>query len=173
MSNKFVVLEGKRLLPLMFLLMLLISLSIYDNFFRVQQEDTVPAVREEKVFNTTTRGEISAPTSFHLVYNQSQWEDLKANPLLELPDYPFNDAYEVALCSVNSEIKDMNIHTADEGVQKVEVEVSMRPDYYHIVMVSREKLDSPEVYWTFLDEDGEVLLQESVEQDEMVIGEKG
>ena len=171
--NKFVVLEGKRLLPLMFLVVLLVTLSVYDNFFRMQEEETIPAVEEEFVFHTTTKGEISAPTSFHLIHNQSQWEELKENPLIELPDYPFNDEYEMAVCSVNSEIEDMDIRAEEDNVQKVEVHVKMNPNYYHIVMVSRDKLNSEEIYWTFLDESGEVLLQESVEQERMVIEELG
>ena len=32
--HRFFVIEAKRLLPLLFLLVLLVSLSIYDNFFR-------------------------------------------------------------------------------------------------------------------------------------------
>lgn len=167
--NKFLVVEAKRLLPLVFLLVLLVSLSVYDNFFRLEPVDTKPVVKEDFVFLTTTRGELTSPTSFHLIYSQNDWNDLKENPLIELPDYPFNDAYEVALCSVNSEIKDVVIQPEEEGLQRIEVHVELRPNYYHIVMVNRDKLESEEVLWTFLDHEGKVLLQETVEQDEMVM----
>ncbi len=170
--NKIFVVEAKRLLPLVFLLVLLISLSVYDNFFRLQPVDTIPVVEEDFVFLTTTRGELTSPTSFHLIYSQNDWNDLKENPLIELPDYPFNDSYEIALCSVNSEIEDVVIFPEEkDGIQRVEVSVNLRPNYYHIVMVNRDALESQEVYWTFLDRNGEVLLQETVNEDEMVMEE--
>ncbi len=170
--NKFLVIEARRLLPLMFLVALLISLSVYDNFFRVQPADTIPVIEEDYIFMTTTRGEVAAPTTFHLIYSQEQWNELKKNPMIELPDYPFNDSYEVALCTVNSEIEDVQILPEEEGVKKIEVQVKLHPYYYHIVMINRDKLDSANVCWTFLDKDGKVLMQELVPQEEMVMEER-
>ncbi len=75
----------------------------------------------------------------------------------------------MALCSVNSEIEDVVILPEEDGLQRIEVYVNLRPNYYHIVMVNRDKLVSPEVIWTFMDNEGRVLLQETVEQEEMVL----
>ena len=107
-----------------------------------------------------------------LIFSQPQWNELKDNPRIELPDYPFNDTYEVALCSVNSEIEDVVILPEEEGIKKVEVRIKPRPNYYHIVMVNRDKLESPEICWTFIDGEGKVLLQETVQQEEMVFEEE-
>ena len=47
--------------------------------------------------------DVTSVSYTHLdVYKRQQWNELKKNPMIELPDYPFNDSYEVALCTVNS-----------------------------------------------------------------------
>ena len=161
--NRFFILEGRRILPLFFLLLLLVGLSVYDNFFRVQPVDTLPVAEQEHMFTTTTRGELNTPTSFHLVQTESEWQELRTNPVLELPDYPYSDAHEVAVCTINSEIRGINILSETEEVTNVEVRVNMRPNYYHVIMVNREQIQAPEVNWTFLSETGEVLLQESMQ----------
>ena len=76
------------------------------------------------------------------------------------------------LCTVNSEIEDVQILPEEEGVKKIEVQVKLHPYYYHIVMINRDKLDSANVCWTFLDKDGKVLMQELVPQEEMVMEER-
>ncbi len=167
--NRFFVFEARRILPLFFLLFLLVGLSVYDNFFRLQPVDTAPVPAEKYTYLTTGRGELQAPTSFHLVVDQDGWEEVKANPLLQLPDYPFNHYYEVALCAINSEIKDMAIH-ADNKTEttRVEVYVGERPNYYHVVMVNRDQLEYGAVQWVFLDREGSVLMQKSSPEEKMV-----
>lgn len=162
--NKFLIVEARRLLPLAFLLALLVSLSVYDNFFRLQPVDTPPGtVDEDFLFVTATRGEIDAPTSFKLAYSQEQWEELQEHPQLDLPDYPFNESYEVALCTVNSQVEDIEVEPAPDEVTGVTVKVSDSPQNFHLVMINRDRLKTPEVHWSFQDEEGEVIHEKKIE----------
>ena len=88
--HRFLVIEARRLLPLLFLLVLLVSLSIYDNFFR-----EFPVVAPDKelkntvAFVTADRGELSAPVSFEVIASMEAWARLQQENSA-LPDYPFN-----------------------------------------------------------------------------------
>ncbi len=162
--TKFFVIEARRLLPLMFLLVLLVSLSVYDNFFRVQPVDTRPVIKEDFTFLTTTRGEVTSPSYFVIAHTEEEWAQLQENPLVNLPDYPYNPSYEVALCTVNYEVDKVDISTSKEGLTKVEIQVTQKPNYYHVVTVNRDKIETSEVSYTFIDSTGEVLLQETIKQ---------
>jgi len=168
--NKFFIIEARRLLPLAFLLALLFSLSVYDNFFRLQPADAPMGTTgfdagEDFVFVTATRGEIDAPESFMLVYSQEKWDELQKKPELDLPDYPFNENYEVALCAINSKVKDVEVQPESEQVTKVNVKVDSKSHHYHLVMVNRENMDTPEVHWNFKDQQGELIYQEKYDME--------
>ena len=162
--NRFFIVEARRLLPLAFLLALLVSLSVYDNFFRMQPVDAPPGeVEEDFLYVTATRGEIEAPSTFELVYSQEEWEELQERAQMDIPDYPFNESYEIALCTINSQVEDVVIEPRGEEVTEATVKVSSNPQSYHLVMINREKLDAPEVHWSFLDKEGELLYEKKVE----------
>ncbi len=165
--NKFLVVEARRLLPLAFLLALLVSLSVYDNFFRLEPVDTPPPPAEEDfLYVTATRGELDAAFSFHLAHDQRQWEELQQNPDMELPDYPFNPSYEIALCTVNSQVEGVKVQPKNQELTRLLVDVEPSPQYYHLVMVNRDRLETPELEWVFLGEEGKVIHEEKVRQEE-------
>ncbi len=163
--NRFLVVEARRLLPLAFLLALLISLSVYDNFFRLEPVDTPPPVDEDFLYVTATRGEIDAPSDFKIAHTREQWEELQHHPDLDLPEYPFNQNYEIALCAVNSQVEDVEIRPGGGEVTEVLVEVASSPRYYHLVMLNRDELDTRKVHWIFMDEEESMVYEEEIEQD--------
>ena len=98
--SKFFVVEARRLIPLLFLLVLLIGLTVYDNFFRTEPTAGLPEGGVESlVFTTTDQGALTAPTSFSLVADHEEWTRVSQDMGLSLPDYPFNAAAGWLYCS--------------------------------------------------------------------------
>ncbi len=156
--RRFLVIEARRLLPLMFLLVLLVSLSIYDNFFRIGQPVLQPGDEETAnvlTFITAGRGELAAEAFFEVIQTGAQWVELMEG-CSYLPHYTFNEAYEMAVSAVNSEIKNISIFPQTDGMVQVQVRVEHRPRSYHIVTVERERLGEGS-RWLFLDSEDRVL----------------
>ncbi len=181
--GKFFVIEARRLIPLLFLLMLLIGLTIYDNFFKLEPVVGTPEVEESGlVFTTTDWGELAAPASFKLVADYDQWASVSRDLGLELPDYPFNAADEVAVFAVNSEIQKMTVQPRFREVE-IAVQVEPKENFFHVITVDRQSVDHEEAVWKFFDredrlisrivpfwhEDKEELEQEPEEDQEEVI----
>ena len=155
--HRFFVIEARRLLPLLFLLVLLVSLSIYDNFFR-EQPVVAPDESESKTavsFVTADRGELSAPTSFEVIATMEGWTRLRKDNSA-LPDYPFNPAYEYAVSATNSEIQSVQVYPQEDGAVQVQVRVAEEPFSYHLVTVEREKVGE-RTRWLFLDEKDQII----------------
>lgn len=154
--HRFFVIEARRLLPLLFLLVLLVSLSIYDNFFReipvvVTDEEPKNAI----TFVTADRGEINAPVSFEVIASTEAWTRLRQENDA-LPDYPFNPAYEYAISATNSEIESVQVYPQEDGVVQVQVRVAEQPHGYHLVTVEREKVGE-QGRWLFLDRKEQIM----------------
>ena len=127
--HRFFVIEARRLLPLLFLLVLLVSLSIYDNFFRSAEQQVI--VPEEEVTNmltfiTADRGELESSAQFLVVETAEQWAELQ-NEHSGMPDYPFNEIYEMAVRSVNGEVKSIQMFPQEDGSVQVQVRVNLEP----------------------------------------------
>lgn len=155
--HRFFVIEARRLLPLLFLLVLLVSLSIYDNFFR-EFPVVAPDEAEPKAaitFVTADRGELSAPTSFEVIASMEAWSQIQEGNSA-LPDYPFNPAYEYAVSATNSEIQSVQVYPQDDGVVQVQVRVSEEPYSYHLITLEREKVGE-QTRWLFLDEKDQII----------------
>lgn len=156
--RRFLVVEARRLLPLLFLLVLLVSLSIYDNFFRIEQPVLQPGEEETAnvlTFITAGRGELDATAFFEVIQTGAEWVELTEN-CSYLPHYTFNEAYEMAVSAVNSEIKNIKIFPQTDGTVQVQVLVEHRPRSYHVVTVEREYLGEGSC-WLFLDSEDRVL----------------
>jgi hypothetical protein len=148
--HRFFVIEARRLLPLLFLLVLLVSLSIYDNFFRehpvlAPEDDMKNAV----AFINAARGEIDAPPAFAVIDSMERWADLRQE-YQALPDYPFNAVYEYAVSAVNGEIKSIQVFTQEDGTSQVQVRVNPQPRAFHVVTVERDHVGL-NTRWLFLD----------------------
>ncbi len=160
--HRFLVIESRRLLPLLFLFVLLVSLSIYDNFFRADRAVITPVTDPENalVFVTAGKGEVAAESKFQVIETFEQWQDLQEQYLV-LPDYPFNADYELAVSAVHGEIKNIGIFPQEEGLVQVRVQVSPQPQSYHVVTVEREKIGTKSV-WQFVDPGNQVLTELTV-----------
>ncbi len=155
--HRFFVIEARRLLPLLFLLVLLVSLSIYDNFFR-EFPVVAPDEAEPKAaitFVTADRGELSAPTAFEVITSMEDWSQLQEGNSA-LPDYPFNPAYEYAVSATNSEIQNVQVYPQEDGIVQVQVRVSEEPFSYHLITLEREKIGE-QTRWLFLDEKDQII----------------
>lgn len=158
-KGKFFVVEVRRLIPLLFLLVLLLSLTVYDNFFRVDQAVVAPPEDEHAgiMFTTTESGIISAPVSFTLVADYEEWSRVSQEMGLTLPDYPFNAEQEIAVFARNGEIKHMDVLPAlGDGVD-VRVEVEPKENYFHVITVDRRDVEHDGAVWNFVDNENRLL----------------
>ncbi len=164
--HRFLVIEAKRLLPLLFLLVLLVSLSIYDNFFR---EYPVVAPEDELenavTFVTADQGMLSVPASFQVIDSTEDWNRFEEE-YTALPDYPFNPAYEYAISALNGKIKSVQVFPQEDGIIQVQVKVVEQPNSYHLVTIEREKIGEA-ARWLFLDDNDRIL------QEILLPGEEG
>ena len=170
--HRFFVIEARRLLPLLFLLVLLVSLSIYDNFFRghpvIAPEDEA---KNLLTFITADRGEISAPASFLVIDTLERWTRLQEEHA-GLPDYPFNANYEFAVSAVNGEIRSIQVFPQEDGFTQVQVRVSPQPQSYHVITVERDKVGERS-RWLFLGEADEILQEVIIPHGEDVMEDAG
>jgi len=162
MSKKMVVLEVRRLLPLLFLLVLLVSLSIYDTF------RASPAVNPREItagnevrFTVADKGERKERPMFRLVTDQAAWEETAGTWGIALPQYPFQPKHEVALFILHAEVQ--NVQVAATGEQDLEVRVKVDPkrDHFQVVTLPQKDvlLERGRTLWTFADRRGAVLDQ--------------
>lgn len=162
MAKKMYVLEARRLLPLLFLLVLLVSLSLYDTF-RVS-----PAAAPDRSgqatevgFNTADKGQRAENPTFRLADNAEGWAAVADEWNISLPQYPFQPHYEVALFALHAEVQNVKAITPAEGSLVVEVRVNPRRDYFQVVTlpVSNVVHAGGETVWRFVDRRGNVLEQ--------------
>ena len=156
-KGKFFVVEVRRLVPLLFLLVLLLSLTVYDNFFRTEQVVAPPEEVGGIMFTTTDSGILSSPVSFTLVADYDEWARVSQEMGLPLPDYPFNAAQEVAVFSMNSQIQSLDVLPAPgEGVE-IRVGVEPKEKYFHVITVDRRDVDHQGAVWNFVDDENRLL----------------
>jgi len=161
--HRFLVIEARRLLPLLFLLVLIVSLSVYDNFFRrVEQPVAVPEDEAGHIltFITADRGELNTPASFRVIQTMEEWAQFREEHA-GLPDYPFNDLFEIAVSVMHGEIRNIQLFPQDDGAMQVQVRVVSDPRAYHLVTVEREKVGELS-RWLFLDEADQILYEMTI-----------
>ena len=155
--SKFFIVEARRLIPLLFLLALLVGLTVYDNFFRLEPAAGPPqGDTDSLLFTTTDWGALTTPTSFNIVADDEEWARVSGEMGLVLPDYPFNAAAEVAVFAVNSEIQSMNV-IPGPGEAEIRVLVEPKDNFYHVITVDRQAVDLDNAVWQFVDQEERVL----------------
>ncbi len=170
-KGKLFVIEGKRLIPILFLLVLLISLSIYDNF-RVDTVDPVADVKDDSIveFTTTDQGKMKVTPTIKLADKQDDWNKIAKEFKLELPDYPFNPHGEVGIFVLNGKMKKIELlPQADKQVQ-VRVSVDVKDNYYHLGTVNKRDYweEGKEYLWVLTDSKGQVFEEIVLEREEEV-----
>lgn len=162
MSKKMVVVEVRRLLPLLFLLVLLVSLSIYDTF------RASPAVKLREItagnevrFTVADKGERKERPIFRLVTDQSSWEETAGAWGIALPQYPFQPKHEAALFILHAEVQNVQVAATGEQDLEVRVKVDPRRDHFQVVTMPLKDvlLEKGQTLWTFTDRRGAVLEQ--------------
>jgi hypothetical protein len=165
MGKKLFVVEARRLLPLLFLLVLLVSLSVYDSFRASPTVSPDPAaVTNDVAFITADKGERKEAPTFRLAVDEEGWADVVEEWAITLPDYPFKPQHEVALFALHAEVKDVKATAGAEGGLDVEVRVNPKRDYFQVVAVPAADVTLTDgvVTWTFTDRKGNVLEQFTV-----------
>lgn len=165
MGKKLFVVEARRLLPLLFLLVLLVSLSVYDSFRAsptVKPEQT--SAKSEITFTTADKGQRKEQPTFRLAVDEDEWAAVVEDWSLALPQYPFQPQHEVALFALHAEVQNVKSIPKADGDLDVEVRINPKRDFFQVVTVPAADvtLDGGEVTWTFVDKKGKILEQFSV-----------
>lgn len=154
------VLNGRRLVPLGFLLLLLVFLSVYDNF-RVDR--AVGVMEEVKVENqisyyTTDQGKKKVEPRLRLALNQEEWKEIARSYNLELPEYPFNPHGEAGVFIANGKIKYVQALPWNEDQVEVRVTVEVKDNYYHLALVEKRDFyqEGKQHLWVLMDTRGKV-----------------
>lgn len=159
------VVEARRLLPLLFLLVLLVSLSVYDSFRASPAVKPEQAAKKNEVsFTVADKGERKETPTFRLAVNQEAWADAAENWAIALPEFPFQPQHEVALFALHAEVQNVKVVPKGDGALEVEVRVNPKRDYYQVVTVPAADviLAAGTTTWTFADKKGNILEQFTV-----------
>ncbi|MBS4030180.1 MAG: hypothetical protein KGZ63_01970 [Clostridiales bacterium] len=165
MGKKLFVVEARRLLPLLFLLVLLVSLSVYDSFRA--SPTVVPqevAKGNEVSFTTADKGERKERPTFRLAVDQQGWMEVAEAWSVNLPQYPFQPQHEIALFALHAEVQKIQSVSKGEAELEVKVQVGPKKDFFHAVTmpIADVMLEAGETTWTFVDKKGTILEQFTV-----------
>ena len=172
-KNKMFVVEARRVLPLLFLLVLLVSLSVYDSFRASPTVAPDEAAKPNAVsFTTADKGERKDVPTFRLAVDGEGWADVAEEWAVALPQYPFQPQHEVALFALHAEVQDVKTVTVKDGEFEVQVTVNPKRDYYQVVTLPAAKvvMATGKTTWKFVDKKGNVINQIVVENTKATIG---
>jgi hypothetical protein len=162
MGKKLFVVEARRLLPLLFLLVLLVSLSVYDSFRASPTVAPEEAGKKNEVsFTTADKGQRQERATFRLAADEEEWATVAEEWSITLPQYPFQPQHEVALFALHAEVQNVKAIPKGDGELDVEVRVNPKRDFFQVVTVPASSviLDAGETTWTFVDKKGNILEQ--------------
>ncbi len=159
MGRVFVV-EARRLFPLLFLLLLLVGLSVYDNFRHQPASPVFEAAEEDELtFNVIDRGKMEDRFQARVLYEKDDFLRVAQEFGLELPEYPFQPTREVAVFVINGTLKKAQLVPMREGNQ-LRITVDKTSSTYDLITLDRDALEAAgEWYWVFADGRGNVLSQ--------------
>jgi hypothetical protein len=174
-GKKLFVVEARRLLPLLFLLVLLVSLSLYDSFRASPAVNPGSAAGANDVtFTTADKGERKEAPTFRLAVDEEDWADVVSEWSITVPEYPFQPQHQVALFALHAEVQNVKTVPNADGGLNVEVRVNQKRDYFQVVTLPAVDvtLDDGEVTWTFADRRGNILEQFTVGESEKTMAEE-
>ena len=168
-KGKLFVIEGRRLIPLAFLLVLLITLSIYDNF---RVDTTARVVEEVKVeneikYSTTDKGQKKVTPTLRVATEQEQWAEIAREFNLDLPEYPFNPHGEIGIFVYNGRIRNIQILPQADIQVQVRIAADLKDDYYHLATIEKKDFwqEGKDYLWVLTDHKGKII--EEVSADEL------
>jgi hypothetical protein len=162
MGRKLFVVEARRLLPLLFLLVLLVSLSVYDTFRTSPTVVPREAARGTEVKVTTVdKGERKEQPTFRLALDQECWAEIAEDWGITLPQFPFQPQHEVALFAMHAEMQKVDAKGMGDEELEVTVRVAPKRDHYQVVVVPAKDvlLEYGQTIWTFVDKKGNIVDQ--------------
>lgn len=165
MRRKLFVVEARRILPLLFLLVLLVSLSVYDTFRTSPTAGPGETARAtEARITTVDKGETREQPVFKLAFDRESWAEIALEWGITLPEYPFQPNHEVALFAMHAEVQKVQFQAQGEKELEVKVQVNPKRDRYHVLVLpaSDVSLADGQTVWTFLDKRNNVLEQFTV-----------
>ncbi|HZK24177.1 MAG TPA: hypothetical protein VFC74_02180 [Oscillospiraceae bacterium] len=172
--NKMFVVEARRMLPLLFLLVLLVSLSVYDSFRASPTAAPEGVAKENEVsFITADKGEREDNPTFRLAVDEEGWTEVAEEWAVTLPEYPFQPQHEVALFALHAEVQNVQTSKVGENELVVEVRVNPKRDYYQVVTLPAADvmLEAGKVTWKFVNKKGSEIEQLVVEATQQTIAE--
>ena len=128
--SRLIVLERKRIIPLILLVILMGGLSFYD-VYRGDIDEGVPVrddngkklekiIGEKKFAEALGEAKIELVTAdkgfrksvkyFEIARNLDEWVEIAEKNDLSMPDYPYNENTEIGIFAFNSEIKDIQVN---------------------------------------------------------------
>ncbi|UMZ73077.1 hypothetical protein [Natranaerofaba carboxydovora] len=189
--NRLIIIERRRIIPLVLLIVLMGGLTIYDNIrgdiggiMPVQDEDAEETgeiiagqklsseLKESSIdYVTADRGFRTSPKTFEVAKGLEEWVDIIEHNDLSLPDYPYNEYNEVGVFAFNSKIESLELVPEEEkranGQTQIQIEVNTKEkeNHYHVVVVSKDVLarNGDVQNWRFVNEDGDVIYQLATE----------
>ena len=191
LMNRLIIIERRRIIPLVLLIVLMGGLTIYDNIrgdigeiMPVQDEEieeTGEIIAEQKLsselkegsidYVTADRGFRTSPKTFEVAEALEEWVDIIEHNDLSLPDYPYNEYNEVGVFAFNSKIENLELVPEEEkrvnGQTQIQLEVNTKEkeNHYHVVAVSKDVLtrNGDVQNWRFINEKGDVIYQLATE----------
>jgi hypothetical protein len=150
------VLEGKRLVPLFILLMLLITVSIYDALFT---KATPAIVTGDMVhYVSVEQGKLYPQKQLLIFDNLESYIKFLQRENLSLPDQNFDPNNNLAIITMNFQIQNFLSSTDDLGRKVLNVICSEKNAQYKIYIVPKDqKIDNEGIVWNFYDERGRKL----------------
>lgn len=151
--SKVFVFEGKRLIPLFILLMLLITVSVYDVFFTTAEPVSVSG--DIVHFVSIEQGKLYPQKQLLIFDNQESFVSFLQLNNLSHPSQSFDHNNHVAVITMNFQIQNLVTSTDDLGRQVFNVICTEKNAHYKIYIVPKDQqVDKVDVVWNFYNEKG-------------------
>lgn len=156
--SKVFVFEGKRLIPLFILLMLLITVSVYDTFFTTSEP--VALTGDNVHFVSIEQGNLYPQKQLLIFDNQEGYVRYLQSNNISHPDQTFDANNNLAIITMNFQIQNFMTSTDDLGRKVLNVVCTEKNAQYKIYIVPKDqKIDQDNVVWNFYDERGRKIDQ--------------
>ncbi len=164
--NKVIILELKRFIPLVLLLVLLASLSLYD-YLTPEALETVGIEDDNELieldFETEEKGFVKEPVSFQVIREQDEWAAMIRQHNLDINTEAMDEQDHTGVVALNSKITDVWVdRDAQQGNHELVVKLAAEPmdSYFQVILLNNEDLEfNQDLAWKFMDQTGDVIYQ--------------
>lgn len=136
--TRLVVVEARRLLPIVILFLMLVAVSVYDGF----STNTAPVTTgpNSVPYKTLTQAAQAGEKQMQIVTDLNMWVTMHNALGISLTDYDFDPQREVAVFLLNCQLRST---TEEDGI--VGLEVISRKNSYQLVLFDKSHLPEGEV----------------------------